>query len=89
MMDARHAVEVLKAMSGQKHQAKKITQFEHEMTWLAENRDRFLGRWVALEGQTLLAAGGTAKEVFSKVGDRPTPPLVIRIDGDNRPFAGW
>jgi hypothetical protein len=87
--DARHAVEVLRAMSRQKHQAQRITQFQHERTWLAENRDRFLGRWVALEGHTLLAAGDTAREVFAKVSDRFTPPLVIRIDGDNRPFAGW
>jgi len=59
------------------------------MKWLVENRPRFPGQWIALEGERLLAVGKTAKDVFSKVADRPTPPLVVRIDKEELPFAGW
>jgi hypothetical protein len=37
----------------------------------------------------LLAVGATAKEVFSRVADRETTPLVIKIADDELPFAGW
>ena len=60
-----------------------------ELRWLAENRRRFSGRWIALEGDQLLAVGNTAKQVFLQVADRPRPPLVIRIDDRDLPFAGW
>jgi len=64
-------------------------QVEQEMHWLAENRDRFAGKWIALKGENLLAVGATAKEVFAKVADQNPPPLVIRIDAEDLPFAGW
>jgi Family of unknown function (DUF5678) len=50
-------------------------QFEQEREWLAENRDKFRGKWIALEREHLLAVGETAKEVFSKVSDQ-TPPAA-------------
>ena len=64
-------------------------QFEQEMRWLAENRDRLRGKWIALQGNDLLAVGVTAKEVFSKIADQNPPPLVIRVDEEELPFAGW
>jgi len=64
-------------------------RFHQEMKWLTENGHKFSGRWVALEGERLLAFGSTSREVFSKVADLPQPPLVIRIDEDELPFAGW
>lgn len=63
--------------------------FREELQWLAENRREFLGKWVALQGVDLLAVGATAKEVFSKVADQKTPPLVVRIVDEDLPFAGW
>ena len=60
-----------------------------ELRWLAENRHKFSGRWIALEGDQLLAVGNTSRQVFSQVADRPRPPLVIRIDDEDLPFAGW
>ncbi|MSV36411.1 MAG: hypothetical protein EXQ47_12575 [Bryobacterales bacterium] len=67
----------------------KTLKFEAEMKWLAENRDKYAGRWVALDGDHLLATGATSKDVFSKVACLSDPPLVIRIDRDDLPFAGW
>jgi len=36
------------------------------LRWLHENRERYSGQWVALNGDRLIASGPTAKEVYSK-----------------------
>jgi hypothetical protein len=59
------------------------------MQWLGEHREEFPGKWIALKGGHLLAVGATAREVFSKVADQSPPPLVIRVDEEVLPFAGW
>ena len=69
--------------------ARKDKQFRREMKWIAENRHKFAGRWIALEGDCILAEGLTSKEVFSKVANTAHPPLVIRIEDEELPFAGW
>jgi hypothetical protein len=69
--------------------AQRERQTRQEMKWLAENGRRFAGRWIALEGEQLLATGATSREVFSRVAGRAQPPLVIRIDEQELPFAGW
>jgi hypothetical protein len=72
-----------------RERTRKKRHFQEELHWLNENRRKFLGQWIALEGEQLLAVGPTAKEVFSKVADQKTPPLVIKITDDELPFAGW
>ena len=69
--------------------ARREIQFRQEMQWLAENRHGFSGQWIALQGERLLAVGATAREVFSQVADQAQPPLVVRVDDDQLPFAGW
>ena len=64
-------------------------QVQQEMRWLAEHRHEYSGKWIALRGEHLLAAGATAKEVFSKVTSQDTLPFVIRVDEEELPFAGW
>jgi hypothetical protein len=85
----RSVLATLRLLAKQKYEARKSTQFEREMAWLAENSGRYSGQWVALEGSTLLAVGGSARELLSQFGTRPTPPLIIRVKNDERPFAGW
>src|SRR5829696_3851574 len=36
------------------------------LRWLHENREKYSGQWVALDGDPLIANGSTAKEVYSK-----------------------
>lgn len=64
-------------------------KFSQEMNWLAANKSRFAGRWIALEGEHLLAVGNTSREVFSQLPANAAPPLVIRINEEDLPFAGW
>jgi hypothetical protein len=83
---AIHAVNLLRERTRSSSQR---DQTDREMRWVADNRYRFRGQWIAVEGETLLAVGNTAKEVFEKVGKRPLPPLVIQIEREDLPFAGW
>jgi hypothetical protein len=36
------------------------------LRWLHENREKYSGQWVALDGDRLIASGPTAREVYSK-----------------------
>jgi hypothetical protein len=83
------AKNALEHLFGSKETAQPLRQFQAELQWLNDNRHKFVGQWIALQGGQLLAVGATAKEVFSKVAGQATPPLVIRIDDDELPFAGW
>jgi len=69
--------------------AQQCERFAKETRWLAENSCKYAGRWIALEGDQLLAEGATAKEVFLEVENLATPPLVIQVSTDDLPFAGW
>lgn len=64
---------------------------EIERRWLDEHRDEYLGQWVALEGERLLASGEDARVVYSAaraVGVRA--PYVMRVEArDELPFGGW
>ena len=60
-----------------------------EVRWLAENQHRYVGRWIALDGDQLLASGENAHDVFAAVRDRNEPALVIQIQEPGLPFAGW
>jgi hypothetical protein len=35
-----------------------------ESNWVERHRDKYLGQWVALEGDTLIAQGTNAREVY-------------------------
>ena len=40
-------------------------KWELERRWLEENSRQYSGRWVALEGDRLLATGSSAREVYA------------------------
>ncbi len=63
--------------------------FQSAMAWLAENRERYAGKWIALQGAELIAVGDTGKEVYAQVAGQGVPPLVIRVEEEDPPFAGW
>ncbi len=61
---------------------------ELEAAWLAANRKRYVGLWIALQREELLAAAPTAREVFAALAGRGAAPLVMQIESA-APFAGW
>jgi|ERR1051325_9065732 hypothetical protein len=44
----------------------KANRSAQSLRWLHENRQKYAGQWVALDGDRLIATGATAKEVYSK-----------------------
>jgi hypothetical protein len=61
-----------------------------ELSWLETHREQFAGRWVALDGNTLLAVGNSAREVYAAITENKGTPLVTYVERENEPyFAGW
>jgi hypothetical protein len=61
-----------------------------ELSWLETHREQFAGRWVALDGNTLLAVGNSAREVYAAITGNKGTPLVTYVERENEPyFAGW
>jgi hypothetical protein len=62
---------------------------QRALQWLKEHRHIYSGRWVALDGADLLAAGETAREVYDCVKGNQPPALIVKVEADDLPFAGW
>lgn len=61
-----------------------------EFRWLALNRRQYAGRWVALDGDALLAVGESAREVYANIAGYAGTPLVTRVEPEDEVyFAGW
>ncbi len=41
-------------------------KFHLAMRWIDENREKYLGKWVCLDGDKLISSGIEAKEVFAE-----------------------
>ena len=65
--------------------------FAGEIQWLSRRRKRYVGKWVALDGDRLIAAGPDAKEVYQAARRAGVEvPFVEKIRPvDKLPFAGW
>jgi hypothetical protein len=63
---------------------------EGSLRWLNENRQQYLGRWVALDGCRLIASGETAREVYSKAkaDGVKTPFVELVTEGEPALFSG-
>ncbi|HXJ91880.1 MAG TPA: DUF5678 domain-containing protein [Terriglobia bacterium] len=61
-----------------------------EFRWLAHNGQQYAGRWVALDGDALLAVGDSAREVYAAIAGYAGTPLVTRVEPEDEVyFAGW
>ena len=60
------------------------------LRWLHENREKFSGQWVALDGDRLIANGPTAKEVYSKAKTEgiDIPFVELVTEEESGPFTG-
>ena len=64
---------------------------EQERAWLEVHRDEYLGEWVALDGDRLLAHGADARKVYEAARDQGIQaPFVERVQPKVDAFmAGW
>jgi hypothetical protein len=60
------------------------------LRWLYENREKYSGQWVALDGDRLIASGPTAKEVYlkAKAEGVEIPFVELVTDREPLPFTG-
>ena len=73
----------------------KTSSYALERKWLAENREKYAGQWVALIGDNLLSHGSNAKAVYAEARSKAaefgeTIPLIVLLEREpNLPFGGW
>lgn len=62
-----------------------------EFKWLRTNREQYAGKWVALEGDQLVAVGENAKTVLDEARAAGTEhPLLVQVPDPNElPWGGW
>ncbi|HEX4947383.1 MAG TPA: hypothetical protein VFZ34_11990 [Blastocatellia bacterium] len=68
-----------------------LAQFKKTQEWLAQNREQFMGQWVCLEGDQLIAHGMDALQVHAqaKAAGIKAPFLEHVVEDDEPFFAGW
>jgi hypothetical protein len=62
-----------------------------ESNWVERHRDKYLGRWVALEGDTLIAHGANAREVYLAARQAGIAgPYLVHVTPKADPYiGGW
>ncbi len=67
-----------------------MRDFSGEDQWLRENSEQYQGKYVALQGNRLLASGNGYKEIITKAREAGFPDaLLIYVEPfDTPPFAG-
>lgn len=70
---------------------KRQERFRLSMKWIQENREKYDGQWVALDGETLLAHGADGKKVHAEAQAKGIKtPLMHRVSiKETQPFGGW
>ena len=78
-----------KNREGQGSQAH-VNRSAKSLRWLHENREKYSGQWVALDGDHLIASGTTAKEVYSKAKAEGVeiPFVELVTQQEPEPFTG-
>lgn len=79
------------ALTGEGHDSQAhANRSAKSLRWLDENREEYLGQWVALDGDSLIASGSTAKEVYYKArAEGIQIPFVELVTGrESGPFTG-
>jgi Family of unknown function (DUF5678) len=82
---------LIRALSSESRERIVSKDRSRENQWLADHQREYIGQWVALEGDRLIAHGEDAAEVFAAADASGIErPMVIYVeDPDAPPFAGW
>ncbi len=58
-----------------------------EFEWYENHKYEYIGQWVALEGDQLIAHSTNAKEVFAEVRRKGADAILMHIGDPDRPFV--
>ncbi len=65
------------------------TKFQLAMKWLAENRQNFIGQWVCLDGDRLVAHGADAIKIYKEAREKGIEvPFVEHIVEEKEAYGG-
>ena len=89
----RRWLEDKRATNGEGHDSQaQENRSAKSLRWLDENREKYSGQWVALDGDRLIASGSTAKEVYSKAKVEGVEIPFVELVTDREPMpstGGW
>lgn len=63
--------------------------YEREHAWVEAHRDEYLGQWVAVDGNKLVAHGTNPRQVYLAAREAGIEvPYVVRVHEREEPFTG-
>ncbi len=69
--------------------AKNTVDLSKERQWLEKNQDKYIGKWVVLDGNKLIGAGDDPKPFVEQARANGVKiPFVQFIEDDSIPFTG-
>ncbi len=69
--------------------AEQVRKFKLAMNWIHENREKYLGQWVCLDGDKLISHGTDAKKVYAEGRENGIKaPFLERIVEEEKYFLG-
>lgn len=67
-----------------------LERFHKAQKWLAENSEKYMNKWVCLEGDKLIAVDDDGKTVYQKAKDAGIEiPFIHHVVDESMPFGGW
>ena len=64
-------------------------KFQAAMNWIDENRQKYPGEWVCLDGDKLVAHGTDAVKLYREAKEKGIEiPFVEHIVEENKPYGG-
>ena len=76
-------------MSEEELELRKV-RFRKAQEWIENNKEKYDGQFVLLEGDVLIGHGDNPKELYRLADDRGIKsPFVERIKAFELPFGGW
>ena len=79
------------ALDSESEQPAPLQSRAEETAWIDRHRDEYLGQWVAIEGDTLIAHGPNPREVYLAAREAGiTAPFIERVEKRQDAFmGGW
>ena len=63
--------------------------YEREHAWVQAHRAEYLGQWVAVEGDTLVAHGSNPREIYLAAREAGIQvPYIVKVEKREEPFTG-
>jgi predicted nucleotidyltransferase len=67
-----------------------LEQYKKARKWINENGEKYMNKWVCLEGDELIAVDDDGRTVYQKAREKGIKaPFIHHIVDESLPFGGW